>query len=122
MWEDVLDLHLQACGTEGKDTFFVYFPSGGKTSLDLSDLGQNKAYLWWYSPRDGKFYADAGNLADKAKEETLQNGHLDVSAPTGGEEQDWILIVKKENSAIPIQQQTYFEFEETNEAKKVFEW
>jgi len=120
--EDVLDLHLQACGTENGDTFYVYFPSGGKTMLDVSSFGQHKAYLWWYSPRDGKFYADAKNLTDKATEGNLQDGHLEVSAPTEGKEQDWVLIVKKENSRIPIQQQTYYEFEETNEAKKVFEW
>ena len=47
---------------------------------------------------------------------------LFVSAPSDGVGEDWILIIKNEDSKPPIEPQTYYEMEKAVKVKKVFEW
>lgn len=120
--EDVLDLHVQACGSKNQEYFCVYFPSGGETTLNLKDFQQERAYFWWYNPRDGKFYSEQEHVTDQAEEKLLENGIVSVKAPAYGPEQDWVLVAMKEKTQVPIKEKQYLDFEEQAEAKKVFEW
>lgn len=118
-----LDAHLQAGVNEERGTVCVYFPSGGETVLDLGRLWpQEEAWLWWYRPCDGKFYADAGTIADCAQKCRAESGKLSVTAPTAGPEEDWLLVLTKEESKAPIVPGTYGEAEEAVQDRKVFEW
>lgn len=44
-----------------------------------------------------------------------------MTAPTEGEEKDWVLILMTENGEPPVKDQVYYELEQAEE-KKVFEW
>ena len=48
-------------------------------------------------------------------------GRLSVTAPTEGEEKDWVLILMTENGEPPVKDRVYYELEQAEE-KKVFEW
>lgn len=113
---DTLETHLQACGDSESKTFYVYLPSGGKAELCLKDMAAEDVYLWWYNPKTGDFFADAPCKA------ALDEGCLAATAPTSGEENDWVLIIKLEETKAPVEKKDYFEIGETSEIKKVFEW
>lgn len=128
--EDILDQHLQACVSPDSSAACVYFPSGGDTVLNLGTLWMpetperfvGEVYLWWYNPRDGKFYADAEHTTEEAQAVQVSDGKMNVSAPDSGAEHDWILIVKKDKTEVPVKEQTYFNMDEAKVVKKVFEW
>lgn len=118
-----MDLHQQCCIQEEERTVCVYLPSGGNVELKLDLAGyKEKAFLWWYSPRDGKFYTAEGIETDQAEKTCLNTGKLQVNAPESGEEKDWILIVQTEEREQPIQDKVYFDKEKEGQLKKVFVW
>lgn len=49
-------------------------------------------------------------------------GRLPVCAPSSGACEDWLPLIKKEDSRPPIQVKTYYEAKRVMEIKKVFEW
>lgn len=119
---DELDTHPQVAVSPKKDAVCVYLPSGGSTEVELSVLEKQDVGLWWFSPRDGKFY-------DNDRKETTtpmliycQEKTVVIHAPSEGEEQDWVAIIQKNLTGVPVKQQCYFELEEQNKLKKVFEW
>lgn len=68
MPEDKMDLHIQACASPDRKTLCVYFPGGGTATLKLDafwDTSHKKVFLWWYNPRDGKFYKDEQTTTDQ---------------------------------------------------------
>lgn len=118
-----IDSHLQACVNGQNESVCVYFPSGGCAELDLCRVWeQEEVWLWWYRPCDGKFYADAETVTDTAQRRRTEGGRLPVCAPSSGACEDWLLLIKKEDSRAPIQVKTYYETKRVMEIKKVFEW
>lgn len=128
--EDILDQHLQASVSTDGSFACIYFPSGGDTLLNMGKLWEpkapekfvGKAFLWWYNPRDGKCYADEKHLAEEAQAVQVSGGKLQVSSPDSGAEHDWVLIVTREKTEVPVKEQNYYSMEEVNVVKKVFEW
>lgn len=119
----VTDNHLQANVNDANGSICVYFPSGGDTEIDIQKIWQqNEVWLWWYRPGDGKFYVDSETTTDTAKCCQLEAGKLLVSAPSDGAEEDWMLIIKNENSKPPIEPKAYYEMEKAEKVRKVFEW
>lgn len=118
-----IDSHLQACVNGQNESVCVYFLSGGCAELDLCRVWeQEEVWLWWYRPCDGKFYADAETVTDTAQRHRTEGGRLPVCAPSSGACEDWLLLIKKEDSRAPIQVKTYYETQRVMEIKKVFEW
>lgn len=126
--EGEMDLHQQACVSSEDGTICVYLPSGGEVTLDLNKCKKaastngETCYLWWYNPRDGKFYSDAETATDQPVKADAKQNVLCAEAPTNGAEQDWILIVKPQMMEAPITQKVYGEDVGSSEIKKVFEW
>lgn len=124
-----MDKHISACGNLEKGTVCVYLPSGGETVLELGQFWNEKdpeameVWIWWYNPREGAFYNEHSQPTEKAIHiENAESGKFMVSAPTAGEEQDWILIILDKKSEPPVKKQVYFEIDENVKEKKVFEW
>ncbi len=91
--EDKMDLHIQACASPDRKTLCVYFPGGGTATLKLDafwDTSHKKVFLWWYNPRDGKFYKDEQTTTDQPEAIALAGADFTVSAPSAGEEKDWV--------------------------------
>ena len=62
----------------------IYFPEGGKTTLDLSDLSSDELQTSWYDPRTGNSFPST----------TLnRSSEVQVEAPTQGIGNDWVLII-----------------------------
>lgn len=125
MPNDKMDLHIQACGSPDRKTLCVYFPGGGTATLKLDafwDAPHKKVYLWWYNPRDGKFYKDEQTTTDQPESVGLSGADLTVSAPSAGEEKDWVLLVMTEQTGIPVKVKCCSQQEEVREIRKVFEW
>lgn len=95
---------------------------GGKAEIDSSVLETSKAGVWWFNPRDGKFYDENMREAVKAGEIVCEERTITICAPTEGKEQDWIAFIQREPAERPVSLQEYYELEESAEAKKVFEW
>lgn len=121
--EDVLEFHVQAAKTLDQTCVCVYFPSGGMEKLDLHEYGENEElYLWWWNPSDGCFYSEENKKTESPIAKNAQDGILKVKSPSAGSQKDWILLVSKNKTECPIKTESYYEFEEQAEAKKVFEW
>lgn len=122
--EDVMDLHVQASADPEGKFICAYFPSGGTETIDVQEFAGNvkTLYQWWYNPRDGKFYSDKNVLTEEPARCVLSETKLQVSAPEQGEEKDWILLLYKDKTLPPICQKVYYEMEDTETEKKVFEW
>ena len=117
------DSHLQASVNNEKESICIYFPSGGHTDIDLHKVwNQEEVWLWWYRPGEGKFYRDKQTETNEAMHCPVKDGRLFLCAPSAGEEEDWLLIIKKEKSKPPIEIKTYYETKKVMEIKKVFEW
>ncbi|MEZ3461967.1 MAG: glycoside hydrolase family 140 protein [Lachnospiraceae bacterium] len=125
MPNDKMDLHIQACASPDRKTLCVYFPGGGTATLKLDafwDAPHKKVYLWWYNPRDGKFYKDEQTTTDQPESVVLSGADLTVSAPSAGEEKDWVLLIMTEQTGIPVKVKCCSQQEEVREIRKVFEW
>ncbi|MCI2049602.1 MAG: glycoside hydrolase family 140 protein [Lachnospiraceae bacterium] len=114
-----LTKHIEAAVSADGKTLCVYFPGGGKTRLKAAGEIRPSAfpYLWWFSPRDGKFYDAEGRETAEAKTAVLS-----LEAPTEGRAQDWVAILKAEKSGPPVSSHTYGEAPAAAEAGKVFNW
>lgn len=120
--EESVETHLQACTGEKNQFCCVYFPKGGSTVLNLEVFQEKPVYLWWYNPRDGRFYQDGETITDQAAEYKITEGTLHVTTPSSGEEQDWVLIVLDHKTPVPIKDEEYYHFDEGHSLKKIFEW
>lgn len=120
--EDELDTHLQAAVSPNKDILCIYLSGGGKAKIDISALEILKAGVWWFNPRDGKFYDENMKEAVNAREIACEERIITICAPTEGKEQDWIVFIQREPAGKPVRLQNYYELEESAKAKKVFEW
>ena len=108
-----LETHGQAAA--GKDWIAVYLPSGGQVALDVTGVWNGgEAAVWYWSPRDGRFAREAEVLT--------VTGGFTVSAPTEGEEQDWLVILTAPGAMQPIPDAELGAVSGGGEAKKVFEW
>ena len=113
--EGELETHAQAAANN--DYVCIYLPNGGQAELDLTTVWKDgKAGVWYWSPATGKF------SAERAQAAALDSGRLAVSAPTEGEEQDWIVLLTGADADKPIAELTAEQEEIRVEAKKVFEW
>ena len=107
--------------------FCAYLPSGGSAAFALKKLPvpftlqEDCLYGWWWNPSDGKFYDRKNQPAESAQAISVTDGRLSVTAPTEGEEKDWVLILMTENGEPPVKDRVYYELEQAGE-KKVFEW
>lgn len=112
--------------TEGR-FLCAYLPSGGSAAFALKKLPvpltlqEDCLYGWWWNPSDGKFYDRKNQPAESAQAISVTDGRLSVTAPTEGEEKDWVLILMTENGEPPVKDRVYYELEQAEE-KKVFEW
>lgn len=120
--QDILDFHLSACENPEQDTICVYFPSGGEAIVNMTEYRWDMVWLWWYNPRDGKFYDEKGSITSGPVPYILDDGKMMIQAPSAGEECDWVLILKKEKGEPPVREQVYFILDKPSDAKKVFQW
>jgi len=68
------------------DTYVVYLPNGGTTSLNLAD---NNVYsVFWYNPRTG------GNLQTGAVTQISGPGAQALGNPPGESDRDWAVLVR----------------------------
>lgn len=82
-------------------------------------VAEDAVYIWWFNPRDGKYYKGADQTDQPEKSAVAEISVL--RAPTEGDREDWILILTVEGEKPPVQIEEYWKLKET-EAKKVFEW
>lgn len=122
--KDILNLHIQAALDRERKFLCVYFPSGGEEELVLSEFcdREEELYLWWWKPSDGKFYDKTDLPAEKPERAVSENGILKVKTPSCGEGKDWLLLVYREYTEIPIESRCYYSFDEEAKVQKVFEW
>lgn len=105
----------------------AYLPGGGSAAFDLSklpaalDKKKENLYAWWWNPSDGKFYDQKNQPTEAAQEINVVGSGLSVTAPTEGEEKDWVLILMTEDGEPPVRDKVYYELKQA-EVKKVFEW
>ena len=113
--EGTLETHAQAAA--GDRYVCVYLPAGGSAELDISSVwNKDKVGVWYWNPADGKFSDEQAQAA------VICGGRLTVSAPTEGEEQDWIVVLTDVDAEKPIPDAVCAEEEAQTEARKVFEW
>lgn len=113
--EGTLETHAQAAATDRY--ICVYLPGGGSAELDITSVwNQDEVGVWYWNPSTGEF------SDEQAKAVKLCDGHLTVSAPTEGDEMDWIVVLTHADAAKPIAKFVCEEEETQAEAKKVFEW
>lgn len=122
--EDLLELHVQAAVHRDGKFLCAYFPSGGSEILDLSGFAgnQKELYLWWWNPADGQFYSTEGEMTEHPAKVLAEKPYLKAEAPASGKRKDWILLIYKQETGKPIEEKTYYDFEEHTEVKKVFAW
>lgn len=121
---DILDEHVQACMGKNKEEAYVYFPSGGEETILLKDFRAHELEIWWFNPKDGKFYSKENMITNIPSEivEVKENCNLKIKTPTKGEKEDWICIIKKGCKEIPVKSFEYGEMHIPQEVKKVFNW
>lgn len=66
---------------------FVYFPLGGRATLDLITLHGEQLKTWWFDPRTG-----AATLRGRI----ARRDFCELIAPTEGVGQDWVLVVEND--------------------------
>lgn len=105
--------HIQACKDMENKRICVYFPQHITAELELSDFPP-ELFLRWYDPRNGNALA-----AEKIK---ITGSRLTVTPPSNGSEEDWILLLGKEEASISLVSKEYGTETKAEEVKKVFEW
>lgn len=116
--------HIQTCVHKEGKFACVYFPSGGKGTIDVSGLKGQSFHMWWFNPRDGKCYINEKTKTEKPMQVNCTNILMEIKTPTMGVKQDWILVIDAENQrySIPGLVKQYYGEEEKEEFKKVFQW
>lgn len=124
---DIMDEHVQAC-IEKKGRFMcIYFPSGGRERIDLSNMSNENLKMWWFNPKNGLCYSQDNKVTTEANDINVaineeNNRIVEIQTPTEGKEKDWICIieVKSYNTVVPGRAKTYGEMPIPEEVKKVF--
>ena len=122
--EDTLEEHVQAAITQNGTNLCIYFQKAGEETLDVDKFskGQKEYFGWWYNPQNGKFYTTEMEETAKAIVYNGENHTLKVKTPEADKEQDWIFILRKEESEVPVKVIENVEDVKNVEVKKVFEW
>lgn len=122
--EDTLEEHVQAAITQNGTNLCIYFQKAGEETLDVDKFseGQEEYFGWWYNPQNGKFYTTEMEETTKAIVYNGENHTLKVKTPEADKEQDWIFILRKEDSEVPVKVIENVEEVKNAEVKKVFEW
>lgn len=87
------EYHAAATRDRAGTYALFYFPRGGQHTLDLSPLRTTRLQSWWYDPRTGATLPTA--LTDRP-------GHVIVTAPSAGLDNDWVLIVDHGGAGYPL--------------------
>lgn len=122
-----LEQHIQVCVHPEREFFCAYLPSGGRIRLDNMvleeklDIEKNMLYLWWFNPRNGKYYTGKGKETKQAVEVNLSGETLQLEAPDQEVQKDWILIGCTQNEAIPVRDKEYYKLKD-KKVTKVFDW
>lgn len=122
--EEPIDEHIQAAVVCGGTALCIYFPSGGKETLDIQmfDGEKQEFYGWWYNTRDGKFYTPEFVICEEPVIYWTQDHKLKVTAPEKELNHDWLFILQKEPGEKPIIQKKATLENKVEDLKKVFEW
>ncbi|MDF7824818.1 DUF5060 domain-containing protein [Pontiellaceae bacterium B12227] len=76
------------CLTDGADTYVVYLPKGGTTSIDLP--GERKTFdLFWFDPRKG------GGLRRGSIHQVHSGSGVSLGEAPGAANEDWALLLRK---------------------------
>ncbi|KAK8889149.1 hypothetical protein M9Y10_033893 [Tritrichomonas musculus] len=94
----------------------LYLPSGGSVTLDLNELP-----IRLDNPSDGKFYDSGCKIVEEPLKVPTESGKVALSAPSAGEEKDWVLILMTQQTQPPIKDRVFYEMEKEKD-NKVFDW
>lgn len=120
--EKKVDEHIQACLHKDKKYLLVYLPYGGTQKIRGDVLNKDSAYVWWFNPKDGNCYTNQNEIATSALCIETNGREVEVTAPTFGAEEDWILILETEPGEMPVTARSYGPVREKKASSKVFEW
>lgn len=122
--DEIMDEHRQACRQADGRFICVYFPSGGQETIDLSSLSAGTRELWWFNPRDGLCYQDETTQTNDPLMVEEEMNSLNVTSPTAGSHQDWILVIDcaRQDRGRPGLTREYAQIEVTAGGNKVFDW
>ncbi len=87
--------HHQATLAADKSYLMVYFPKATLTqAVRASRLSGRRVNAWWFNPRDGKCYSQAGQVSHQPAR-TFAKADQSFTPPnlTAGEISDWILVL-----------------------------
>jgi Protein of unknown function (DUF4038)/Chondroitinase B/Putative collagen-binding domain of a collagenase/Right handed beta helix region len=71
---------------------FVYIPNEDQSvSVDLSQISGDTVSAWWFNPRDGKVYAQDGNVTTSPFGQFPSTGTREFTTPSSGP--DWVLVL-----------------------------
>lgn len=89
---DDMTQRRRAIRSAGGDRLYIYLPQGGRVTLTAQSLAAHPAPVRcaWHDPRTGARIA-----ADAAKAGAPPGEPLDVTSPTSGRGQDWVLVVER---------------------------
>ena len=78
------------CFAKANDTYLVYLPNGGKSSLDLRDA-EGDYDVHWFNPRRG------GALVGGDVKAVSGSSEVELGSPPSDESEDWLIVVRKTN-------------------------
>lgn len=70
----------------------IYFPQGEKREISLENLSGKSFKTWWFDPRTGNSFEGR----------SITNKIIEITPPTSGLGNDWVLVVDSENSNYPV--------------------
>lgn len=122
-----MNSHVAVCVNPSGKFVCLYLPSGGSVTLDLNelpirlDVKNNCIFGWWRNPSDGKFYDSGCKIVEEPLKVPTESGKVALSAPSAGEEKDWVLILMTQQTQPPIKDRVFYEMEKEKD-NKVFDW
>ena len=75
------------CFAKPGEVYVIYFPYGGETSIDLSDL-EGSASLSWFNPRQ-----EAEEI--ELPRAILGRNVVKIGPPPSEQNKDWVVILRK---------------------------
>ncbi len=119
-----MDEHAQACRQEDGDFACIYFPSGGKEKINVSNLKGHTFHIWWFNPRDGKCYTQDNVITEAPKKVENCANEIEVASPTKGASTDWVLVIEVPmlEASAPGQAKIYGSAVKEEKFNKVFDW